>query len=242
MAALIGDPARADMLAQLMDGRALTVGELARSANIGLPTASSHVTKLETAGLLISVRQGRNRYVRLSGADVAHTLESLMLLAERTGHRRVRTGPRDPALRAARSCYDHLAGARGIQMLESLCQRRFILRENDRLVLQDEGRAFLTVFGIDPRLFVDETVCVACLDWSERKDHLAGRLGSACLEHVLNLGWARRALDSRAIHFHAKGAQEFDAAFPVTGGEQIRHHRIQNEDVGREHVAAEPAD
>lgn len=114
VAALVGDGARSEMLSQLMDGRALTVGELAQSANVGVPTASAHIAKLEAAGLVVSVRQGRNRYVRLSGADVAHALESLMLLADRTGHRRVRTGPRDAALREARSCYDHLADRKSV--------------------------------------------------------------------------------------------------------------------------------
>lgn len=215
IAALIGDAARADMLAHLMDGRALTVGELARAAHVGLPTASAHIAKLETAGLLVSVRQGRNRYVRLSGADVAHTVESLMLLAERTGHLRVRTGPRDPALREARRCYDHLAGAKGVQMLESLCQRGFLLRQDDELFLQDTGRDFLGGFGIDPALLSRTQDCVACLDWSERKDHLASRLGSACLERILALGWAKRDADSRAIRFDAKGARAFDTAFPI---------------------------
>ncbi|MHB0668822.1 ArsR/SmtB family transcription factor [Roseomonas mucosa] len=121
VAALIGDSARADMLSGLMDGRALTVGELARSAGIGLPTARAHVAKLEEAGLLVSVRQGRNRYVRLSGADVAHTLESLMLLAERTGHRRVRTGPREPALREARPAMTIWAARRASGCWKAWC-------------------------------------------------------------------------------------------------------------------------
>ncbi|UYY76836.1 ArsR/SmtB family transcription factor [Sphingomonas sp. R1] len=216
IAALIGDPARAEILSQLMDGRALTVGELAMSANVGRPTASAHLAKLEAAGLVLSVRQGRNRYVRLSGADVAHTVESLMLLAERTGHRRIRTGPRDPALREARSCYGHLAGAKGIQMLNSLHQRDFILRQDDRLHLRDEGRNFLTGFGISPDLLSADAACVACLDWSERKDHLAGRLGSACLDRILALRWARRDTNSRAIQFNPKGLREFDSAFPFT--------------------------
>lgn len=215
VAALVGDGARSEMLSQLMDGRALTVGELAQSANVGVPTASAHIAKLEAAGLVVSVRQGRNRYVRLSGADVAHALESLMLLADRTGHRRVRTGPRDAALREARSCYDHLAGARGIQMLESLLRRGFLNRQHDRLQLHSEGREFLIGFGIGAERLPVGGDCTACLDWSERKDHLAGRLGAACLDRVYALGWAQRDVGSRAIRFSATGARAFDATFPV---------------------------
>lgn len=213
IAALIGDCARADMLSALMDGRALTLGELARSADIGLPTASAHVSKLEEAGLLVSVRQGRHRYVRLSGADVAHTLESLMLLAERTGHRRVRTGPREPALREARTCYDHLGGARGIQLLESLERRGFIARTPTGLSLSRTGTQFVCDFGIEPE--AAETGCVACLDWSERKDHLAGRLGAQLLSRILALKWARRDEKSRAVLFTAPGLREFNRLFPA---------------------------
>jgi DNA-binding transcriptional ArsR family regulator len=181
VAALIGDPARANILAALMDGRALTLSELAMSADVGLPTTSAHVSKLEDAKLLVSVRQGRNRYVRLTGEDVAHTLESLMLLAARTGHRRVRTGPRDPALREARICYDHLAGARGVQMLQSMLARGILERSNEALALAGAGRRFTANFGIDTRSFESpaRALCIGCLDWSERRDHLAGKLGAA---------------------------------------------------------------
>jgi len=217
VAALIGDTARADILSSLMDGRALTVGELARTADIGLPTASAHVSKLEDAGLVVSVRQGRNRYVRLSGADVVHTLESLMLLAERTGHRRVRTGPREPALREARTCYDHLGGARGIQLLESLVKRGLVERKGDGLSLSGVGEKFVCDFGIDPDAagVKEGTGCVTCLDWSERKDHLAGRLGAAFLTRILSLKWARRDKSSRAVLFIANGLHEFNFLFPV---------------------------
>lgn len=217
VAALIGDSARADILSALMDGRALTVGELARAADIGLPTASAHVSKLEEAGLVVSVRQGRNRYVRLSGADVVHTLESLMLLAERTGHRRVRTGPREPALREARTCYDHLGGARGIQLLESLRNRGFLVQKTIGLSPSRAGRDFLCDFGIDPDAAGPGkgAGCMTCLDWSERKDHLAGRLGAAFLARILALKWARRDKDSRAILFTARGLEAFDRTFPV---------------------------
>lgn len=200
-----------------MDGRALTVSELADSVDVGLPTASAHVNKLEQAGLLVSVRQGRNRYVRLSGEDVVHTLESLMLLAERTGHRRVRTGPRDPALREARVCYDHLAGARGVQMFESLLRRRFLTKKDDAIALTKSGRSFALEFGVDLAAVEvgDRAPCISCLDWSERRDHLAGRLGSAMLTKIIVMRWARRDGGSRAILFSSRGVREFDRRFPL---------------------------
>ncbi|WP_315826453.1 MULTISPECIES: winged helix-turn-helix domain-containing protein [unclassified Bradyrhizobium] len=217
IAALIGDPARANILSALMDGRALTVSELARSADIGLPTASAHVSKLERAELLVSVRQGRNRYVRLSGEDVVHTLETLMLLAARTGHRRVRTGPRDPALREARVCYDHLAGACGVQMFESLLRGRLLERSGEHVTLTDAGRLFTEQFGIDlgELQSKDRMTCVSCLDWSERRDHLAGRLGSAYLARIFKLKWAHRDKDSRAVLFSPQGLRQFERLFPV---------------------------
>ena len=217
IAALIGDPARANILSALMDGRALTVSELAKSASIGLPTASAHVSKLEQAELLVTVRQGRHRYVRLSGEDVVHTLETLMLLAARTGHRRVRTGPRDPALREARVCYDHLAGARGVQMFESMARGKLVECRDGHVALTNAGRRFTEQFGIDLRTLhaADRTICVSCLDWSERRDHLAGRLGCAYLDRIFALKWARRDQHSRAVLFSHNGLREFERLFPL---------------------------
>jgi DNA-binding transcriptional ArsR family regulator len=121
VAALLGDPARANMLTALMDGRALTVSELAEAAGVSLPTASGHLSKLDAAGLLFAEKQGRHRYHRLSGHDVAQVIEGLMGLAQRTGAVRVRTGPKEAALRKARVCYDHLAGERGVELLGDWC-------------------------------------------------------------------------------------------------------------------------
>jgi DNA-binding transcriptional ArsR family regulator len=217
IAALIGDPARANILAALMDGRALTISELAGSADIGLPTASAHVAKLEEAGLLASLKQGRNRYVRLSGADVAHTLESLMLLASRTGHQRVRTGPRDPALREARICYDHLAGARGVQLLESMVIRNQLSLSGDTLKLTKTGRHFIEKFGIEVEKVDTQarSFCISCLDWSERREHLAGRLGAAIFARLIEMKWARRDAESRAVIFNQNGLAAFNETFPV---------------------------
>jgi DNA-binding transcriptional ArsR family regulator len=209
IAALIGDPARANMLTALMDGRALTVSELAEAAGVALPTASGHLTRLEQAGLLAAEKQGRHRYLRLAGADVADTLEALMSLAQRTGAVRVRTGPRDAALREARVCYDHLAGERAVALVARL-NARGLMRDE---ALTDAGRAWFEARGFVPgpgrRPF-----CRTCLDWSERRHHLGGALGAAILTRAIDRGWARRA-EGRVVAFSASGAGAFDALFEI---------------------------
>ncbi|MEL6219421.1 MAG: winged helix-turn-helix domain-containing protein, partial [Pseudomonadota bacterium] len=123
IAALIGDPARANMLTALMSGKALTVSELAEEAGVTIQTASSHLSKLDEGGLLRPRKQGRHKYFQLADAEVAHVLEALMGLATRQGAKRVRTGPRDAQMQQARVCYNHLAGRMGVQMYRSLLAR-----------------------------------------------------------------------------------------------------------------------
>ncbi|WGF86735.1 ArsR/SmtB family transcription factor [Marinivivus vitaminiproducens] len=213
VAALLGDPARANMLTALMDGRALTVSELAESAGVSLPTASGHLGKLDTAGLLVAEKQGRHRYFRLSGHDVAQVLESLMGLAERTGAVRARTGPRNAALREARVCYDHLAGEKGVALLAGMNGRGWIDAGREPR-LTPEGRARLAAMGIDVAALERgrRPVCRHCLDWSERRSHLGGSLGAALLDHIVARRWARRD-EGRVVRFSPEGARAFAAAF-----------------------------
>jgi DNA-binding transcriptional ArsR family regulator len=213
-AALIGDPARANILVALMDGRALTVTELAHAAGTSIPTASGHIAKLSEAGFLATRRQGRHRYLSLSGPDVADVIERLMGLAGRTGARRMRTGPRDPALRTARLCYDHLAGASGVQLYRSLVVRGFVADETQPAVTAD-GARFLAGLGVDVGGLARgrRPLCLRCLDWSERRHHLAGALGAAMLVRLVDLGWARRE-DGRVIRFDPAGETAFARAFP----------------------------
>ncbi len=161
-----------------MDGRALTVSELAEAAGVTIHTASGHLSKLDAANLLTAEKQGRHRYFRLSGPDVAQVPEALTGLAQRTGATRVRSGPQDAALRAARVCYDHLAGERGVELLNEARQRGFIAGQEE-LVLTDGGRAFFGRFGIVlARLGKGRRpICRACLDWNERRSHLGAALG-----------------------------------------------------------------
>ncbi len=143
VASLVGDPARANMLTALMSGRALTASELAQEAGITPQTASSHLSKLEGGGLIEQEKQGRHRYYRLTDPDVAGVLEGLAGLAARAGHMRVRTGPKDPALRRARICYDHLAGDLGVQMLDSMKMQRLVRSRKQDIELTAEGERFL---------------------------------------------------------------------------------------------------
>lgn len=213
MAALVGDPARANMLMALMSGLALTAGELAREANVTAPTASAHLSKLREANLVTMVVQGRHRYFRLAGSDVAAALEGLMDLAARTGNLRTRPGPRDAAMRAARVCYDHLAGTAGVRLYDALMARGAVVASPEGLSLSPAGRARFVAEGIDMDAVERKgrTICHACLDWSERRSHLAGPLARALLALILARGWARRETGSRAIHFCPAGQAAFEA-------------------------------
>jgi DNA-binding transcriptional ArsR family regulator len=212
-AALIGDPARASMLAALMDGRALTAAELAAAAGVTPQTASGHLAQLTDAGLLAMERQGRHRYHRLASVAVAQMIESIMSVAAKpdgaaqAGGRRkpVVAGPRDKAMRDARTCYDHLAGRLGVALADSMIERGRIVLSADGGALTEAGDAFLRGLGVQldaagggarrgGRVF-----CRPCLDWSERRPHIAGAVGAALCRTCFARGWIRRIDGSRAV-------------------------------------------
>jgi DNA-binding transcriptional ArsR family regulator len=207
IAALIGDPARANLLAALIDGRALTASELAAEAGVTKQTASSHLARLSEGGLLAFESQGRHRYFRLAGEDVSQALESLMALSHARGPSRTRTGPRDPALRHARACYDHLAGELGVATYNALVKRRCLKLSGNGLALTPSGTRAFTDFGIDlaPLTQQRRPLCRPCLDWSERRHHLAGSLGVALLSRITDLKWAKREKSSRIVRFTPQG-------------------------------------
>lgn len=207
MAAAIGDPARANMLTALMSGRALTSSELAVEAGVAAATASSHLARLQDAGLVTVERQGRHRYWRMNGPEVADVLEKLMGLAARAGQTRVRTGPREPGLRKARICYDHLAGDYGVRLYDSLVARNIINVDNNGLTLGPAAQPFISDMQLILRS--GRAPCRACLDWSVRRHHLAGGLGAALLDRMFALGWAKREAGSRAVLFTADGERQF---------------------------------
>lgn len=217
IAALIGDPARANMLNALMSGKALTATELAEEASVTIQTASSHLKQLNEGGLLELRKQGRHRYFSLANEEVAHVLESLTGLAMGTGHTRTRTGPRNAELRRARVCYNHLAGEMGIRLYDSLMAQKLLSCSQNGLSLTAGGERFVNEFGIDLSALQQKKspVCKECLDWSERRSHLAGSLGRAFLNQFEMLGWAKRISKTRIIRFTKMGEVEFGSIFPA---------------------------
>ncbi len=215
IAALIGDPARANILTALMSGKALTATELAGEAGITVATTSQHLTRLEDGGLIQSRRQGRHKYVTLASDDVAGLLENLMSVSAGAGHLRTRTGPKDAALREARVCYNHLAGDRGVQLYDVMLARGDLVISAGDLSLTDQGASFASAFGIDlAGLSKGRTaLCRPCLDWSERRSHLAGGLGRAMFSRMADLGWLRRRTDSRVVEFTPDGLRQFNMEF-----------------------------
>jgi DNA-binding transcriptional ArsR family regulator len=213
IAALLGDPARSEMLTALLGGQALTATELAAVAGVTKQTASAHLAKLTAAHLTAVESQGRHRYFRLADPDVARLLESLMGVAYRAGAVRLRSSPREPALRKARVCYDHLAGELGVAAYDALKRRRLLRESQEGLVLTPSGRAFFGALGVEvPEREGRRALCRACLDWSERRHHLAGAVGAAFLARIQQLGWARRVKQSRVVSFTPRGEAAFRAA------------------------------
>ncbi|HEY8612381.1 MAG TPA: winged helix-turn-helix domain-containing protein [Roseomonas sp.] len=198
-AAALGDPARLNMLAALMDGRALTAGELAGIAGVAPTTASGHLARLLEAGLLAVERQGRHRYHRLASPEVARVLEGLMALSATRSRPQPRTGPRDAALREARTCYDHLAGRLAVGIADAMVSRGQLDLSADGGAVTGAGQAFLEGLGVAVPAARGRPFCRPCLDWSERRPHLAGALGAALCRRCLELGWVRRVAGSRAL-------------------------------------------
>ncbi len=216
IAALVGEPARTGMLVALMDGRALTAHELASAGRITPATASRHLSLMVDAGLLRVERQGRHRYHRLATPEVARLLESIMQLAAQSqaAPRRVVTGPRDTALRLARTCYDHLAGGIAVAIADRLVEDGAVVIEDDTAALTDRATGVLQRLGLPSGALHAEgrsarPPCRPCLDWGERKMHLAGRFGALLCSHCLEQGWLRRKADSRALDLTPAGAVAF---------------------------------
>lgn len=216
IAALAGDPARAAMLHALMDGRALTAGELAAAGGITPQTASGHLARLAEAGLIGVVKQGRHRYHRLASPAVAQMMESIMRIASATEPaQRPRTGPRDAALRAARTCYNHLAGRLGVAIADALVEDGHAELTDEAGLITDSGLALFDRIGLDTGTLASRDrraaglLCRPCLDWSERRPHLAGALGTALCRHSFESGWIRRIEGTRAVAVTRKGEQAF---------------------------------
>jgi DNA-binding transcriptional ArsR family regulator len=211
VAALVGQPARTSMLLALMDGRALTANELAAAGHISAATASRHLVLLVEDGLLRVERQGRHRYHRLASAEVARVLEGIMqLAAASTPTSKVVTGPRDAQMRLARTCYDHLAGSIAVACAQQLVEERAVIIEDDTAQVTERAAAALARLGLSVDALHGGSgkrpVCRPCLDWGERRMHLAGQLGALLCTHCLDQGWLLRKRGSRALEVTPRGA------------------------------------
>lgn len=217
VAALAGDPARATMLLSLMDGRALTAGELATAAGVTAQTASGHLARLVAAGLLAVERQGRHRYHRIASPLVAQMVETIQSVsAAGPTARPPRVGPRDAALRLARTCYDHLAGRVAVAITDRLVTDGGLILDGDGGVLTGAGRDRLAALGIEvPSPCGRRAFCRPCLDWSERRMHLAGTLGAALLDGLVTRGWLRRGAETRAVLVTPAGELGLRQAFGI---------------------------
>ncbi len=216
IAAMIGDPTRARMLAALLDGAMLTAGEIAQSADVTPQTASAHLAKLLDAELITLRVQGRHRYFRLADGDVAHALEALSVVADKDvdqqpGRRMWSRDAMQP-LRHARTCYGHLAGHLGVRLHDALVERAVLVQRDELYVLGEDGQRWLASLGFDATTVSASARGMAypCVDWSERRDHFAGPLAVALLDHFVVDHWLTRIGDSRALAVTPKARRFFD--------------------------------
>ena len=234
LGSVLGERARARMLLALGDGRALAAGVLASEAGVAASTASEHLGRLVDAGLLTVVPQGRHRYYRLAGPQVAELIETLARVAPAAPVRSLRDGTRAHALRTARTCYDHLAGRLGVALMQALIAGGAIVGGDglhrvdgdgqDRLSapgrdldyrLTPHGARLLETLGIER---ADRLPLRYCIDWTEQAHHLSGPLGRALAERLLELGWLRRADRGRAVHVTDAGAAGLQREFGLPRG------------------------
>jgi hypothetical protein len=204
------------MLMALSDGRALTATELAFLARITPQTASGHLAKLVAGRLLTVARQGRHRYFRLASPLVGRMLESINAMASLEGPPRHRPhSPAEDALRRARFCYDHLAGRLGVSLADALVARGHVEFGDDGGMVTPAGNEFLAGFGLDLAAKTRRAFCRPCLDWSERRPHIAGAVGAALAARCFGLGWLQRIRDTRAIDVTAKGRAGLKETFGI---------------------------
>jgi DNA-binding transcriptional ArsR family regulator len=210
VASLIGDPTRARFLCELIGGESRCASELASAARVSRATASFHLGRLLAANLLEVQPSGRRRTYRLTGPEVAQVIEALQRIAPRPAPRSLRAASRAEALSCARFCYDHLAGRLAIQLADTMTTAGLVTLANDQFELSEHGRAWFGELEID----VDELRTVrrsfarTCLDWSERRPHLAGALGAALAARLLELGWIERVAGCRAVRPTSAGRAE----------------------------------
>lgn len=217
IASLVGDPGRANMLAAMAGGRPLAASELAEIAGVAAATASGHLAKLAQGGLVVVEAQGRRRLFRLATPQVAHMLESLMVVAA-AGERPLRATPRTPGhLREARTCYDHLAGRLGVALADSLSAMGAISLGSQGAEVLPDGPAILARLQLEAAVVpgARRPLCRACLDWSERRYHLGGTLGQTLLQRLLHLGWIEPGPRPREILVSEAGRRGLEESFAL---------------------------
>ena len=229
IAGLVGDPARAAMLMALLDGRAHTATELAYAAGVTPQTASTHLAKLTEAGLLAAVREGRHRYFRFASPKVVELLEAIVAVAleNRPPYRPLSRQARE--LSAARICDDHLAGRLSVDLTDFLAAEKYLVVSNDEAAeITTEGARFLTEFGIDlSALRSSHQFCRLCLDWTERRPHIAGAVGAALTKRCFDLGWTERMENSAAVIVTASGKRGFLETFGIEVPEEKTGNTIR---------------
>lgn len=218
VAALVGDPARANILVALLDGRALTASELAFSSRVTPQTASGHLSKLTNAKLLTLVKQGRHHYYRLAGPRVGRMLEGIMDVAAMRPPRFRPYSKLENKWRRARTCYDHLAGQLGVGIAEKMCTHGHLVLSDEGGDLTPAGDKLLSKLGVDlDKARVGKRVfCRPCLDWTERRPHLGGAIGAAIAERCFDLGWVEHLRDSRGLKITAKGERGLLETFDLS--------------------------
>jgi DNA-binding transcriptional ArsR family regulator len=208
VAAIVAEPTRSRMLAYLLSGEYASAGELAQAASVTAATASGHLARLLDGGFVVCEPRGRHRYYRLADAEVAHALEALALVAERDVHDKVWSSPERTRLRLARCCYGHLAGRLGVSLFDALVQPRRLQATPEGFELTAEGREWLEALGLSPSAgSARRRFAYRCLDWSERRDHLAGQLADELYRHFTARGWLRRTA-TRAVEVTERGRRE----------------------------------
>ena len=220
IAALVGDPTRATILSALLDGGALSASELARAAGITPQTASTHLAKLTHAGLLSAARSGRHRHFRLTSATVADMIDGIVAVALAKRPRYQPLSRHARALNAARICFDHLAGRLSVDLTDSLVARKYVVPDGEAGDITRAGARFLTTFGIElpQRTSTRRHVCRLCLDWTERRPHIAGAVGAAITRRCFDLGWMERMKGSHAVVVTPRGRRGFRETFGVDTG------------------------
>ena len=218
VAALVGDPARANILAALMGGQALTAGELVQAAGVSPQTTSGHLGKLTDGRLIACIKQGRHRYYRIATPRVAEMLEGIMAVVADSPPRHRPASRLDDAMRNARTCYDHFAGRLGVGITDALCAHGQLVLTDEGGEVTDRGVTFLQEFGVDlaaarsrRRIF-----CRPCLDWTERRPHLGGTVGAALAERCFDLKWLQRMRDSRALIVTPAGRRGLNDTFGLS--------------------------